>query len=97
MTISLLDLMSDEERITVRKWAKERLAPKYPHDIPVPFYTMAELNHYYGWEAVRELKRGYHIGIDENGKRERVEFTFEEASALIEAARKIEYRASKLQ
>lgn len=92
MAINLLDMMSENDRELVKIWAKERLSPKYPQDIPIPYYTLAELGHYYGWQAVVDLKRGYHAGINQKGEPERIRFTFEEATALIKAAKKVEYK-----
>lgn len=91
MTMNLLDMMTDEDCKIVRDWARERLNPKYPQDIPIPYYTMAELGYYFGWQAVIDLKRGYHTGINKGGEPERVRFTIEEASALIKAAQKVRY------
>lgn len=91
MPINLLDMMSEDDKLIVQNWAVEKLRPKYPQDIPIPYYTLAELGRYFGWEAVVDLKRGYHIGIKQDGTAERVRFTFEEATALIKAAEKVEY------
>lgn len=95
MTISLLSLMTDEDRAVVKRWTDERLHPKYPQDIPIPYYIMAELGHYFGWQAVVDLKRGYHGGINQKGEPERIRFTLEQANALIKAAQKIKYNFSK--
>lgn len=91
MTMNLLDMMTDGDRKIVRDWTHERLNPKYPQDIPIPYYTMAELGYYFGWQAVIDLKRGYHAGINKKGEPDRVRFTLEEASALIKAAQKVHY------
>lgn len=95
MPVNLLDMMTQKDQETVRAWAEERMAPKHPQDIPIPYYTMAELGHYYGWQAVVDLKRGYHSGITDEGKPRRVVFTFEEANALIKAMQKLQYNLGK--
>lgn len=95
MTINLLDLMTEQDKATIKRWTNEKLHPKYPQDIPIPYYTLAELGHYFGWQAVVDLKRGYHTGINQKGEPERVRFTFEEANAMIKAAQKFNYNITK--
>lgn len=90
--ISLLDMMTNEDRTTVQQWAEMRKSPKYKQDIPIPYYTMAELGYYFGWQAVVDLKRGYHEGINTKGEPEQIQFTFEEACGLIKAADKVKYK-----
>lgn len=89
---NLLDLMTEEDKATVKRWAEERKNPKYKTDIPHPYYTMAQLGYYYGWEAVVDARRGYHVGVDKNGKLIRLAFELEEAIALIKAAEKVHYK-----
>lgn len=93
--INLLDLMTEQDKATVKRWTDEKLNPKYPQDIPIPYYTMAELGHYYGWQAVVALRRGYYIGINKKGEPERIQFTFEEANAMVKAAQKFNYNITK--
>lgn len=95
MTINLLDLMTDDDKNIIKRWTNERLHPKYPQDIPIPYYIMAELSHYFGWQAVVDLKRGYHTGLTQNGEPERIRFTLDEANAMIKAAQKVRYNFSK--
>lgn len=89
---NLMDLMTDEDRQTVKRWAEERKHPKYKTDIPHAYYTFAQLGYYYGWEAVVDARRGYHIGVDDEGKITRLAFEYEDAVALIKAAEKVHYR-----
>lgn len=91
---NLYDLMTPQDRETMKKWAKERLQPKHPQEIPTPLYICAQLGYYYGWEAVVDYRRGYHIGIDKDGKLKRYSFQLEEAVGLIKAAEKVHYRLS---
>lgn len=99
---NLLDLMTVEDRATVRRWAEERKTPKYKQDIPVPLYVCAQLGYYYGWAAVMDYRRGYSIGyepeLDEhknptgNLKMVRYAFELEDAVGLIKAAEKVHYK-----
>lgn len=98
---NLLDMMSEEDRQTVKGWAEKRQNPKYKQDIPTPLFIAAQLGYYYGWEAVNDYRRGYSIGYeyekDKDGnpigelKPTRYNFGLEEALGLIEAARKLHY------
>lgn len=87
---NLLDLMTEEDRQLVKKWAVERKTPKHKQDIPMPLFLAAQLGYYYGWDAVVDYRRGYHIGI-EAGIPKRYAFTFEDAVALVKAAEKLHY------
>lgn len=89
---NLLDLMTPEDRETVKKWAEEKKNPKHKTDIPAPLFICAQLGYYYGWGAVVDFKRGYHIGYDEKGNIKRYAFGLEEAVGLIKAAEKVNYR-----
>lgn len=99
---NLLDLMTEEDRQTVKQWTAERKSPKYKQDIPVPLYICAQLGYYYGWNAVLDYRRGYSIGyepeLDEKehptGKLQMVRYAFEleDAVGLIKAAEKLHYR-----
>lgn len=89
---NLLDLMTEEDKATVKRWAEERKNPKYKTDIPHPYYTFAQLGYYYGWEAVVDARRGYHVGVDKDGKLVRLAFEYEDMVALIKAAEKVHYR-----
>lgn len=93
--MNLLDMMTEADRALVASWAEDRKHPRYKQDIPVPYYVCAQLGHYYGWQAVVDLRRGHHIGITSKGERIRIPFSFEDAVALIEAAQKVEYTCNK--
>lgn len=88
---NLLDMMTDDDRKLVKKWAAERKNPRYKPDIPMPFFLCAQLGYYYGWQAVVDYRRGYHVGYDSKGNIKRYSFGLEEASALIKAAEKVHY------
>lgn len=89
---NLLDLMTPEDRETVKQWTVEKRNPKHKTDIPTPLFICAQLGYYYGWGAVVDFKRGYHIGYDKDGKIKRYTFSLEEAVGLIKAAEKVNYR-----
>lgn len=89
---NLLEMMSAEERQTMKKWAEERQNPKYKQDIPTPLYICAQLGYYYGWGAVVDYRRGYSVVLDENGEYKAQEFGPELAIGLIKAAEKLHYR-----
>lgn len=89
---NLLDLMTPEDRETVKKWAEEKKNPRYKTDIPTPLFICAQLGYYYGWGAVVDYKRGYHVGYNEKGEIKRYAFGLEEAVGLIKAAEKVNYR-----
>lgn len=99
---NLRDLMTPEERETMKRWAEERRNPKHKQDIPMPFYIAAQLGYYYGWQAVIDYRRGYSIGYEPELNKVgeptgkviivREAFELEDAVALIEAARKVDYR-----
>jgi len=91
---NLYDLMTPQDRETMKRWADERRNPKHPQEIPTPLYICAQLGYYYGWEAVVDYRRGYHIGVDKDGKLKRYSFQLEEAIGLIKAAEKVHYRLS---
>lgn len=99
---NLLDLMTEEDRVLVKKWAIERKNPKYKQDIPMPLYICAQLGYYYGWDAVMDYRRGYSIGYEPIKDKEgnstnqlqmvRYAFELEDAVGLIKAAEKVHYR-----
>lgn len=88
----LFSLLSPEDQQKTREWAAKRRQTKYNRDIPPELYLAAQLGYYYGWQAVVDFRRGYHIGIDVSGKKTKLSFTFAEASAFVEAAQKVHYR-----
>lgn len=89
---NLLDLMTDEDKEWVKQRTIERSQPKHKQDIPMPLFLCAQLGYYYGWGAVVDFRRGYHVGYNENGSVKLYEFGLEDAIGLIEAARKVHYR-----
>lgn len=89
---NLLDLMTEEDRQTVKKWAEEKRFTKHKIDIPVPYFICGQLGYYYGWGAVVDFRRGYHEGIKPDGTPCRLSFSLEDAVALIKAAEKVNYR-----
>lgn len=89
---NLLDLMSAEDRQTMKKWAAEKRDSKYKRDIPPELYLAGQLGHYYGWQAVVDYMRGYMEGVDEDGRHTKLAFSFEQAVALVKAAEKVRYR-----
>lgn len=90
---SLYDIMTPEDRAKMEEWAKERLRPKYRQDIPTGLFLCAQLGYYYGWDAVVDFRRGYHIGVKhDSGNYVKIPFTYEEAVGLVEAAKKVHYR-----
>lgn len=88
----LFSLLSPEDQAKTKAWAQKRMEAKYKRDIPPNLYLAAQLGFYYGWQAVVDFRRGYHEGIDEKGNRVKIPFQFEEASAFVEAAEKVNYR-----
>lgn len=89
---NLKDLMTPEDRELVKSWAEKRLKPKYKQDIPPGLFICGQLGYYYGWQAVVDFRRGYHVGITDDGKFTKMAFTFEDAVGLVEAASKVHYR-----
>lgn len=90
---SLLDIMTPEDQAKMKEWADERLKPKYHQDIPTGLFLCAQLGYYYGWSAVVDFRRGYHVGIKHNNSEfVKIPFTYEEAVGLVEAAKKVHYR-----
>lgn len=88
----LFSLLSPEDQQKTREWATKRRQSKYTRDIPPELYLAAQLGYYYGWQAVVDFRRGYHVGIDAQGNKVKLAFTFAEASAFVEAAQKVHYR-----
>lgn len=88
----LFDLLSPEDQAKTKAWAAKRRESKYKRDIPSELYVAAQLGYYYGWDALVDFRRGYHIGVNQNGKLVRLGFSFEEAVAFVEAAEKVHYR-----
>lgn len=89
---SLYDLISEEDKKKVDRWAEERKNLKHATEIPPEYYLAAELGYYYGWEAKVAFSRGYNIGIDDYGKLIKLPYTFKEACADVKAAKKVKYR-----
>ena len=89
---NLLDLMSPEDRETVAKWKVERQQTARAKEIPPGLLLCAKLGYYYGWEAVVDFRRGYHLGLDDFGNWTRLGFTPEDAEALVDAAERVHYR-----
>lgn len=89
---SLLDIMTPEDQAKMKQWAEDRLRPKYHQDIPTGLFLCAQLGYYYGWQAVVDFRRGYHIGMKNNGTFTKLSFSYEEANGLVEAAKKVHYR-----
>lgn len=89
---NLLTLFSEDDRQWAKQRAHEQAHPKYKTDIPPSFYMAAQLGYYYGWDAVVDVRRGYHVGYNAKGEIERYSFSREEAVGLIRAAEKVHYR-----
>lgn len=87
----LYESLSAKDRAKVDSWVKARKEPQHDRDIPTEFYLMAELGFYYGWEAVRDFRRGFTLSYDAKGKQTNLSFTFEDAVAFVEAAKKVQY------
>lgn len=88
----LQDILSNDDKAKVARWADERRNPKYDTEIPPEFYVAGQLGYYYGWQAVESFMRGYYFGVDDAGNTIQLEFSFETAVALIKAAEKVKYR-----
>lgn len=99
---NLLDLMTPEDRDIAHKNYLERKSGNTAYrkgmSIPPDIFIVAQLGYFYGWGAIETVKRGYVESfevINKDGKRiekrTKIPFTMEEASILVEAARKISY------
>lgn len=92
MAKSILDLMSPDEKQKALDKAEKRLSKKVSSGSVSPeLFIVGELGYYYGWDAVMAIRRGYTIEYDSKGNIEKVPFTLEEATALIEAGKKVYY------
>lgn len=92
MAKSILDLMSADEKQKALDRAEKRLSKKVSSGSVSPeLFIVGELGYYYGWDAVMAIRRGYTVEYDSKGSIEKVPFTLEEATALIEAAKKVWY------
>lgn len=99
---NLLDIMSDEDRKIVEQNYKKRMSGDTSYrkglSIPPDVFLVAELGFYFGWGAIETFKRGYVEAFEVTNKdgkrvekRVKIPFTPEEASILVEGARKIKY------
>lgn len=104
MARSILDLMTPDERDRALKKAEKRLSKGESKSVAISpeLYIIGEIGFYYGWDAVLAIRRGYTVGYarDERGNFIRKDgklveepeiFTLEEATTLVEAARKVGY------
>ena len=89
---NLYDLLSEEDKQKVDGWAKARMNPTHETDIPPYVYVLAEAGHYWGWQAIEAIKRGYTERVGADGNVERIPLTLEEVIALERAEKKIRYR-----
>lgn len=83
--------LSKGDKEKVDKWVETRENPQYDRDIPQDFFLAAELGFFYGWEAVRDFNRGFIEKNGPNGEKEYLGFTYEDAVAYVEAAKKVRY------
>lgn len=84
--ISLLSMMSAEDRAKARANFQKRIAgetPNHREKVPAVAMIMAEAGVMFGWQAVVDLKRGY----TEGG----IPLTLEEMTLIIEGGRKVQY------
>lgn len=93
---NLLDLMTEEERSSVKKAYAERMTGNvnYRKSLKVPpeIFLLSELGYFFGWGAIQDAKRGYVEDFDEiTGKRRKIPLTMEEINILVEGARKVWY------
>lgn len=89
---NLLDIMRPEDRQKVAKWARERRERAKRANIPSGLQLCAKLGYFYGWEAVVDFRRGYHLGLDGHGHWKRLRFSLEDAHALVNAAERLHYQ-----
>lgn len=89
---SFYETLSQEDKATVDSWAEKARASRFKRDIPPELYMAAKLGYYYGWEALVAFKRGYILGLDDNGSEIKIPYTFEDAVADVRAGEKVRYR-----
>jgi hypothetical protein len=91
MSKSLLDLMPEEDAKNVIDRAKRRIErnkAKKGLNVSPEIFLVAEMGYYFGWEAVMAIRRGYTVVPGTNNKEV---FTLEEATVLLEGAKKVWY------
>lgn len=88
----LLDKLSEEDRRKVAGWAERAKKPKYDTDIPPELFIGAKLGYYYGWEAYMTYRRGYSVGLSDEGKLIKLPYTFDDAVADVMSAEKVHYK-----
>jgi hypothetical protein len=89
--ISLLDLMTPEDREKAIERGKKRLQKRPGSTISPELYITAEFGYYFGWEGILAIKRGYIEKKGLDGQITQEPFTLEEVMALLEAAKKVWY------
>lgn len=85
-TVSLLDLMTPEDKAAAKRNYKRRMSgetPDHRQKSAPSVKLVAEAGIMFGWQAVVDIKRGYTDGG--------VPLTLEEVAALVDAGRKVEY------
>lgn len=90
--VKLSDLLSDKDKAKVKEWEEKRLRPKFETEIPPELYIIGEAIYYGGWEAFRDIKRGYIDGKDVTGEEIRIPLTLEEVISIIKACDKVWYK-----
>lgn len=84
--VSLLDLMTPEDRAAAERNYRRRMAGETPNhrQKSAPSVKLAaEAGIMFGWQAVVDVKRGYTDG--------NIPLTLEEVAALVDAGRKVQY------
>lgn len=88
----LMDLLSEKDRAKVKQWAEERNSPLYEPKIPPYLYTIAEVATRFGWEAAKDVMRGYYESKNlTTGEPETIILTTEFMIGLCKAAQQIRY------
>lgn len=89
----LSDLLSEKDKAKVAEWTKKKLNPEHETEIPPELFTIAEAVYYGGWEAFRDIKRGYIESKDPvTGRPIDVPITLEEVVMINKACDKVWYK-----
>lgn len=88
----LFEQLSDEDKAKVRSWSRNAQSSRHERDIPPELFIGAKLGFYYGWQALIAFKLGYITTIDDEGKPQKIPYTFDDAVADVRSAEKVNYR-----